>query len=62
MEGYLSYLKGYSSLKTLGISREVFHEGILHAAQPEIRYTLASYLGQRGKIEAYAGRLTEEFF
>ena len=62
MKGYLSYLKGYSSLKTLGISREVFHEGILHAAQPEIRYTLASYLGQRGKIEAYAGRLTEEFF
>ncbi len=62
MEGYLSYLKGYSSLKTLGISREIFREGILHAAQPEIRYTLASYLGQKGKIEVYADRLTKEFF
>lgn len=62
MEGYMSYLKGYSSLKTLGISREIFREGILHAAQPEIRYTLASYLGQKGKIEAYADRLTKEFF
>jgi glycerol-1-phosphate dehydrogenase [NAD(P)+] len=62
MKGYVSYLKGFSSLKTLGISREVFHEGILHAAQPEIRYTLASYLGQKDKIEAYADQLTEEFF
>lgn len=62
MEGYLSHLKGYSSMKTLGISREVFHEGILHAAQPEIRYTLASYLGQKGRIGAYADQLTEEFF
>ncbi len=62
MEGFLKQLRGYSSIKTLGISREVFREGILHAARPEIRYTLASYLNQKGKIEAYAGRLTEEFF
>lgn len=62
MEGYLSHLKGFSSLNTLGISREVFREGILHAALPEIRYTLASYLGQRGRIEAYADQLTEEFY
>ena len=62
MEGYLSHLKGFSSLKTLGISREVFRKGILHAAQPEIRYTLASYLGQRGRIETYADQLTEEFY
>jgi glycerol-1-phosphate dehydrogenase [NAD(P)+] len=62
MQGYVSHLKGYSSLKTLGISREIFREGILHAALPEIRYSLASYLGQKGKIEAYADQLTEEFF
>jgi len=62
MAGFLKQLKGYSSLESLEISREVFHEGILHAARPEIRYTLASYLNQKGKIMAYADRLTEEFF
>ena len=62
MEGFLKQLRGFSSLAALGISREVFREGILHAARPEIRYTLASYLRQKGRIEAYAGRLTEEFF
>jgi hypothetical protein len=48
-------------MKALDISREVFREGILHAARPEIRYTLASFLGQKGKIEKYADQLTEEF-
>jgi glycerol-1-phosphate dehydrogenase [NAD(P)+] len=62
MESYIRQLKGYSSLATLCISKEVFHGGILHAAQPEIRYTLASVLRQKGKIAAYADRLTEEFF
>lgn len=62
MAGYLEQLKGCSSLHHLGITRELFREGILHAAHPEIRYTLASYLGRLGRIDDYADRLTAEFF
>ena len=38
MQTYIDQLKGYSSLATLSISKTVFRHGILHAAQPEIRY------------------------
>ena len=62
MKGYMRQLRGYSELASLSISREAFRKGILYAAQPHIRYTLASYLRQQGKIEAYADRLTGEFF
>lgn len=62
MQEYMRLLKGYSGLEALGIGKDVFRKGILHAAGPEIRYTLASYLREKGKIEEYAGRLTEEFF
>jgi glycerol-1-phosphate dehydrogenase [NAD(P)+] len=62
MKHYIQQLKGYSTLDTLRIGKEVFLGGILHAAQPEIRYTLVSYLRQKGKIGAYADRLTKEFF
>ena len=59
---YLRTLKGYGSIETLGITREVFREGLFHAARPEIRYTLLTYLNQMGKLEYYADCLTEEFF
>lgn len=62
MRGYLGLLKGFCGLEALRIGRDVFREGILHAAQPEIRYTLASFLRQQGKIEAYADKVSDEFF
>ena len=62
MGTYIRQLKGYSSLSALAIGRDAFRRGILHAAQPEIRYTLASFLRQQGTIEACADQVTEEFF
>ena len=62
MEEYMRFLKGFSSPKALDITPQTFREGILHAARPEIRYTLASFLSRSGRIDAYADRLTEEFF
>lgn len=62
MSGYLGQLRGFCGLEALRVRQDAFRGGILHAAQPEIRYTLASFLRQQGKIEAYADKVTEEFF
>ncbi len=62
MRGYIGQLRGYADIDTLHIQKDTFREGILHAALPEIRYTLASFLRQQGKITQYADRVTEEFF
>ncbi len=62
MAEHMRFLKGLSSPKALNITPQTFREGILHAARPEIRYTLASFLSRAGRLEAYASRLTEEFF
>lgn len=62
IDKYLRILKGYSSIETLCISREVFREGLFHAARPEIRYTLPTYLQQLGKLEFYIDCLIEEFY
>lgn len=62
MTEYIRILKGFCSPEVLGITPQTFREGILHAARPEMRYTLASFLAQMGRIDAYARRLTEEFF
>jgi glycerol-1-phosphate dehydrogenase [NAD(P)+] len=59
---YLKALKGNSSIETLGITREVFRESLFHAAQPEIRYTILTYLNQIGKLEYYVDCLTEKFY
>lgn len=61
MQAYMSCLKPHISPKALGITPESFQNGILHAGQPEIRYTLASYLSQKGRLKDYARQVTEAF-
>ncbi len=62
MQNHMAFLQPQISCKALGITPECFENGILHAGQPEIRYTLASYLLRKGRLQEYARRLTEEFF
>jgi len=62
MQDHMTFLQPQISLKALGITPACFENGILHAGQPEIRYTLASYLHKKGRLTDYARRLTEEFF
>ena len=62
MQALMAHLQPQINTKSLFITPECFEHGILHAGQPEIRYTLASYLEKKGCLKEYARRLTEEFF
>ncbi len=46
----------------LGISRDVFHESIIHAMEIRPRYTILSYLSQKGNLKEMADSLTQEFY
>ena len=62
MQGQMGFLQKHISLQALRITPEDIQNGILHAGQPEIRYTLASFLAQKGRLKDYARRLCKEFF
>lgn len=50
------------SPKALGVSREVFHESILHAKEIRPRYTVLHLAEKLGMLEEAALKLTEEYY
>lgn len=62
IRSYLDKMRGYSSFETLGIDRAALEESLRHAAESNARYTLLNYLKDRGRLEAYIGLLSREFF
>lgn len=48
--------------RTLGISREVFRESVLHAMEVRPRYTILRYASEKGRLEKYADILTRRFY
>ena len=52
----------YYSLQTLGVSRESFYNSFLHADEANGRYTLVTYLREKGCLEEFARMMTEEFY
>jgi len=59
---YMRSLGSYSSIETLGVTKEMFYDSFFHATAANGRYTLISYLEEKGRLEAYAKQITEEFF
>lgn len=51
-----------SSPKALGISRELFHESIIHAKEVRPRYTVLQLASNYGLLEKFADKLTHRFY
>lgn len=62
IRSYLHKMRGYSSFKTLQITKEMLEESLRHAADSNARYTLLNYLKERGRLEYYIELLCQEFF
>jgi glycerol-1-phosphate dehydrogenase [NAD(P)+] len=58
----MAQLGDFSSMKTLGVTRELFYQSFFHATESNGRYTLITYLSEKGRLEHYAELLTKEFF
>ncbi|MBQ2667858.1 MAG: sn-glycerol-1-phosphate dehydrogenase [Clostridia bacterium] len=48
--------------KALGITKELFHESVLHAMEIRERYTILRFLDHKGLLPAFADILTERFY
>ena len=59
---HMALLGDYSTIKTLGVTRELFYESFFHATESNKRYTLIMFLEHKGRLEHYARILTDEFF
>jgi glycerol-1-phosphate dehydrogenase [NAD(P)+] len=46
----------------LGIDKKLFRNSILHAMEIRPRYTIFHFLSKDGKLEAFADKLTKEFY
>lgn len=48
--------------KTLGITKELFHDSVLHAMEIRERYTILRFLDHKGLLPEFADVLTEHFY
>lgn len=53
---------GAASPMSIGISRDDFHESLLHAMEVRPRYTILSYLHKNGMLARTAERLTAKYY
>ena len=62
IEAILRQAGGWASLDGLGVDRELFQEAFLHAARSNPRYTILTFLDERGRLEGYARQVADETF
>ena len=58
---FMSQTGDFCSVKSLGITRKMFYESFFHAGKENGRYTLLSWLQEKGYLKQTAKLLTEEF-
>ena len=58
---HMRSLGTFSTIGTLGVTRELLYESFFHATSNG-RYTLISFLENNGRLQEFAKRITDEFF
>ena len=58
----LSSVQAHASPKTLGISRELFVQSVIHAKEIRDRYTILSLAGKEGLLPEYAELLARRYY
>ena len=53
---------GWASKETLGIDRTLFEQSFTHAARTNPRYTILTFLDERGCLEQYAKQVTQMLY
>jgi glycerol-1-phosphate dehydrogenase [NAD(P)+] len=62
IRGYMRLLGDYSSIKTLGITRDLLYDSFFHATEANGRYTLITFLKDKGRLDYYAKAITDSYF
>jgi glycerol-1-phosphate dehydrogenase [NAD(P)+] len=62
VSGILKRAGACDNPKALGISRELFHESVLHAKEIRPRYTILQYAATLGMLESISETLTQRFY
>lgn len=62
IEEILREAGGYALKEALGVDRALFLDSFTHAARANARYTILTYLDQRGRLDHYAKIVTDRVF
>ena len=62
IDAILRQAGGWASAERLGVDRELFLEAFVHAARVNTRYTILTFLDERGWLERCAKRVAESMY